>query len=286
MTNEKEQIKDYGTCPVCGKGKISEVTQGYTCDHFKSVDDQCGFIIYKSYFGHELTEDEVKQLIETGETGVIDDFHKKDGTPFLASLKIEDGVVSPSFSNRVLKVKCPVCNEPIEELKSGYACKTHLSFDRDSGKRCFYVPKVFCGIELSIDTIETLLKEKRTPMIDGFVSKAGKDYATRLVLADTGEIKFDSKLCTCPKCGGDILVGGKSIYCSNYKNEDVKCDFSVWREISHRVIKFEELVMLCEKGKTKLLRGFVSKESQKYDAYLELDNEKKVKIAVTDKNKE
>lgn len=70
-------------CPCCRKSDLYEGEKMYRC-----MDDKCGFVIWKKMAGHELTADEVGQLVANGKTDPIDGFIKKDGSPFRGSVPL------------------------------------------------------------------------------------------------------------------------------------------------------------------------------------------------------
>ncbi len=59
------------TCPKCG-GDIRENSRAYGCSSWKSKKNPgCGFVIWKSTKGHEITPDEAREVIQQGRTGPI-----------------------------------------------------------------------------------------------------------------------------------------------------------------------------------------------------------------------
>jgi hypothetical protein len=72
-----------------------------------------------------------------------------------------------------------------------------------------------------------------------------------------------------------MYVGEKAYNCSNFKNEEVKCDFSIWREISHREITPDEAVMLCENKITPVLKGFSNKNGN-FERQLTINDDFKI----------
>lgn len=247
-------MSDSLVCPVCGKGKIVKGTIGYVCNHFKSINDKCTFNIYSSYFNKTVTDDMVSDLVIHGQTHVFDDFQRKDDTFFSASLVIESGLVKPKFVNDILDVPCPTCGGSIESLLHNYACPQCST--TESSFVC--VPKSICGVPITKPIAECLLKGEVTPILDGFTNNSGATFSSRLVLSDT-KVLFNNFLCTCPKCGGNMYVGNKAYNCSNYKNEKVKCDFVIWREMLGRSISLQEALSLCENKETDILSGFYTK---------------------------
>jgi hypothetical protein len=249
---------------------------GYTCNHFRSLEDKCTFNIYKEYFGKEITEDIALQLIEKGETDVFDDLTKKDGGTFSASLAYEDGFIKPRFKNQRLEHACPICGKDVEVLTNGYACVDYHSKDSDESRRCnLYIPKNIAGRPITIPEAEILLNREETAFLHGFTNKNGKSFSSRLFLNESGGISFNSKLCVCPKCGGDMYIGEKAYNCSNFQNEKIKCDFFIWREIGHRDITPEEAITLCQEKITPTLKGFKNKEGS-FDRKLTINEDFKV----------
>lgn len=76
-----------GQCPLCGK-KVKKGKYGYICSGYK---DGCGFKISSPILGRVIPISEVKQLLSTGATNVIDGFTSKKGTKFSARLKLSEG---------------------------------------------------------------------------------------------------------------------------------------------------------------------------------------------------
>ena len=54
-------------CPRCGEGHLIENAKGFGCSTWKSAEEPgCGFVIWKSIGGKQLTEDIVRTLIDRG----------------------------------------------------------------------------------------------------------------------------------------------------------------------------------------------------------------------------
>jgi hypothetical protein len=280
MEEKQGNLKIIGDCPVCGKGKLVEGTRGYMCNHFKSLDDKCSFTIFNSYFGKEITEEIAVQLIENGETEIFNDLHKKDGGIFSASLTIEDGFVKPKFQNKIMSYKCPFCDADVEELANGYACVNYNTKNENEERECgFYVPKTICNYHLSEKDITDIVENGETAFKeDAFTSKAGNLFSSKLVLNEAdGQLQFSNVICLCPKCGnGEIYSSTKAYNCSNFKDEAIKCDFVVWKQISGRDIKVDEVIALCQNKVTSVLKGFRSKEKGEFSAKLSLNDDCKV----------
>lgn len=77
-------------CPNCKKRLIRD-TWNYTCT--------CGFKLSRKIASYEIAEEELKQLLDTGHTGKIEQFVSKKGKNFTASLVLkENGVVDFDFN--------------------------------------------------------------------------------------------------------------------------------------------------------------------------------------------
>lgn len=80
---------------------------------------------------------------------------------------------------------CPLCGEKLHKLSSGWGCTGYK-------KGCkFFIGKI-AGKVLSDTQINALLTKGRTNKINGFKSKAGKNFSAVLILDKaTGKISFD-----------------------------------------------------------------------------------------------
>ncbi len=77
----------------------------------------------------------------------------------------------------------------------------------------------------------------------------------------------------CPICGKDIIENNKSYYCEDWQN----CGFSIWKQICGKKINDTIIRELLEKGKTKEIKGFKSKQGKTFSASLVIE-ENKVKL--------
>jgi DNA topoisomerase-1 len=77
----------------------------------------------------------------------------------------------------------------------------------------------------------------------------------------------------CPKCkqGTVKKPNGQNFYgCSRYRDG---CNFSISETIAKKTLTPKQVETLCMKGKTALLKGFISKQGKPFDAYLILGEE-------------
>ena len=103
-------------------------------------------------------------------------------------------------------------------------------FKKDEGHCNFFISSTLCNRVITEQEVENFLAGKKQ-ILDGFCSKAGKHFSSLLSTTVEGKVMLNSTICQCPQCGGEIRVGPRAYNCSNYSNEDVKCQFSIWRTI-------------------------------------------------------
>lgn len=77
----------------------------------------------------------------------------------------------------------------------------------------------------------------------------------------------------CPACGGDVVETSKAFGCSNWKESDGGCKFTIWKTIAKKTITKTIAKQLLEKGRTGLLRGFTSKAGKSFDAMLMINSD-------------
>lgn len=87
-----------GACPMCG-GSVLSGKKNYYCSNYK--EKECRLVIWKVIAGKELSDSQVKQLLEKGKTSLIKGFTKKNGGTFDAKLDLSDeGEVKFEFPKR------------------------------------------------------------------------------------------------------------------------------------------------------------------------------------------
>ena len=75
----------------------------------------------------------------------------------------------------------------------------------------------------------------------------------------------------CPKCGAEVHERYKAYQC-------VKCDFSIWKIISGKLLEPEEVEQLIRDRQTAPLQGFRSRLGKPFAAVLKLNGENKVEL--------
>ena len=83
-----------GKCPICGRD-VTRMRYSYCCSGYK---EGCPFKVNTSICKRNISVSNMKMLLETGRTSKIQGFISKNGKPFSASLKLEDGKAVFDFS--------------------------------------------------------------------------------------------------------------------------------------------------------------------------------------------
>ncbi len=282
------------TCPACG-GELVTTPFGYGCANYKNDKSGCNFNIGE-IAGVQLSEEQVKELIEQGHTQTIRGFKSKAGKRFDAKLKVdkdENGKVNIAFDFSqndaavVPDVVCPICGGAIVETSFGFGCANYRQDDPDS---CRFAIGTMAGKDLNAAQVKELLNQGRTGTIRGFKSKSGKKFDACVALEHTEdgkiELRFDFehveakkiKDVVCPICGGDIVATPFGFGCANYVKDDPNsCRFSVGK-MAEKALTEANVKELLTNGRTGTIRGFKSKSGKKFDARVALAKDEKGKV--------
>ena len=68
-------------CPCCNKAELYATEKSLKCP-------DCGFTLWKTVAGVELSQSQIEKLIIEGKTDKIDGFKKKDGTKFKSAVAL------------------------------------------------------------------------------------------------------------------------------------------------------------------------------------------------------
>lgn len=282
----KARVKIGATCPACG-GEIETTPFGYGCSNYNKDGSGCRFAI-GSIAGRELNDEEVKQLLSEGRTGVLKGFTSKNKKKFSACLvmtKDEEGKPNITFDfsqnepETIEGVSCPLCGGAIEIKPFGYGCANYKAEDE---KSCRFAIGKIAGKDLNTAQVKELLTNGRTGTIRGFTSKNKKKFDACLMLGEDENgkkvLKFDFehveakkvKDVKCPLCQGDIVQTPFGYGCANYdRNKEDSCRFSIGK-IAGVKLKETQVKALLLTGKTEIITGFKSKNGKKFDAPLKL----------------
>ena len=174
-------------CPLCKK-KLEENKNAIFCP-------ACNFTLFKSVAGKKLRVADIKALLTGGKTELLTGFKSKKGTEFDAYLKLgEDGRASFEFVHRDLP--CPICGDQLR-FRSGTTTQTPngevqtLAAYVCMNPACNYgIPKTFFKRDFSDEEVETLLKNKSTPILEPF-KKNDTTFRAALELREGGKLAFN-----------------------------------------------------------------------------------------------
>jgi DNA topoisomerase-3 len=276
---EAKVVKDV-KCPLCG-GEIVATPFGYGCSNYKKDNpESCRFSIGK-LAGKNLTETQVRQILNEGITDTIRGFKSKTGKKFdarVALAKDEAGKVTGikfDFNNleplTVKDVKCPLCGGAIAVTPFGYGCTNYRKDDENSCR--FFIGKI-AGVKLKEEQVKELLLRKKTGVIKGFVAKTGMMFDAPLKLTEEGRVEFDfpekpkpvESNVPCPKCNALMQKGQWQYECA--------CGFKLWHTVAKVPLTEETVIELLTTGKTRhKIAGFTSKAGNVFDTCLKYEDD-------------
>ena len=169
-------------CPLCGKPVIKKKV-GWCCTGYsKDNPDSCKFYIANEICGKKISDVIAKELTLKRATSIIKGFTSQSGKTFDAKLTIkDDNTIGFEFPERL---KCPICGKEMVKSSKGWVCTGYRS-------GCsFFIAGTICGKCITETIAAMLCANKRTRIINGFTSKAGKAFSAALVVKD-GKIDFD-----------------------------------------------------------------------------------------------
>jgi DNA topoisomerase-3 len=184
----------------------------------------------------------------------------------------------------VLTAPCPKCGGTIHEKFREWKCQ---SCD-------FYIRKVMSGRMFEPFEAEALIRDRQVGPLQGFRSMKGFPFAAVIKLTPENEVKFDfgndeaengeaqavdftgkEPLGKCPKCGSPVYENGMNYVCEKAVGPGKTCDFKTGAVILQQPIEKPQVAKLLTEGKTDLLKGFVSKKTnRKFEAFLVLKDGK------------
>lgn len=149
-------------CPNCDSGSLKEQKFSWNCE--------CGFKISKEQRGRAMSADELRQLISTGQTNVLQNFVSKEkGTKYAAMLKLERDdsgslKIAVAFPERKTEV-CPCCSGSMNDKGKLYECACG-----------FKLWKTQFGKTLAEKQLKSLIDNGETGLIKGFHKKDGGTF--------------------------------------------------------------------------------------------------------------
>jgi DNA topoisomerase-3 len=198
-----------GTCPKCG-GRVFEFGMSYVCENSVGPNKTCDFRSGKVILQRSVDREQMKKLLTTGRTDLLERFISRKGRPFKAFLVVTDKKdVGFEFEKREPKPKgdrksktaapkidftgkesvgtCPKCGGKIFETDNSYVC------ERSQAARTpckFRLSKTILGRDIPKEQAQKLLTAGKTDLLEGFISKRGRPFSAYLKLED-GKVSFE-----------------------------------------------------------------------------------------------
>jgi len=188
---KKQSHRPIESCPKCNQGKLFDHGSAFECDRWR---EGCDFKIWRTIAQKRLSKNQVRQLLRTGTTDLIQGFKSRKGTLFAAELALDDMFqVVFKFPEQAVTLEldtkelgpCPCCEEgSIVESKKGFGCNRW----REGCQ--FVIWKIVAQRPISPETAEELLINGQTSLLDGFVNRKGEAFSACLVIDHRGKVTF------------------------------------------------------------------------------------------------
>jgi DNA topoisomerase-3 len=198
-----------GKCPKCD-GRIFESGMSYLCENSVGPNKTCDFRSGKVILQRPIEGEQMKKLLATGKTDLLERFISRKGRPFKAFLvlnekkdvgfefekrdpkakrerKPKEPAVKINFTGKEPIGECPVCSGKIYETDTAYICE-HSQADRKPCK--FKLSKTILGRDIPKEQAQKLLTIGKTDLLEGFISKRGRPFSAYLKLED-GKVGFE-----------------------------------------------------------------------------------------------
>ncbi len=203
-----------GKCPTCG-GRVFDTPLYYICENAVGPKHTCKFRSGKIILQRPIEPAQMRKLLATGKTDLLEKFISRKGRPFKAFLVAKDGRVEFEFEPREPKTrksaartgetgkpepkldftgqhalgKCPVCGKRVFEASAAYVCE---NFQTDKKPCRFKINKVILQQAIDRDQAERLLSKGKTDLFHEFISsKSGRPFPAYLVMDDMGKVTFE-----------------------------------------------------------------------------------------------
>ena len=188
----ENERKEAAFSPLAG-ARFFETASAYESEDRKIV-------VRKVLGGRVMKEEEVAALIQGETVGPFDDFRSKKGKPFTASIHLAEGKVEFVFEESEGEMNLdeirrqepvglsPIDRAPVYETATGFFSESALAGDQKKGLR---ISRTILGRRLDREHIGQLLRDGRTELITGFISKKKRPFDAFLLLDAKGKLSFE-----------------------------------------------------------------------------------------------
>jgi DNA topoisomerase III len=181
---------------------VFEFGMSYLCENSVGPNKTCDFRSGKVILQQPVEREQMKKLLNTGKTDLLQRFISRKGRPFKAFLVLTDKKdVGFEFEKREAKARkekklkepaakidftgkepvgeCPKCRGKIFETDNSYICQNSQA-TRSPCK--FKLSKAILGLDIPKEQAQKLLATGKTNLFDGFISKRGRPFSAYLKL--------------------------------------------------------------------------------------------------------
>ncbi len=156
--------------------------------------------IRKILGGRIMADDEIVDILKGETIGPFSDFRSKKGKPFAASLRLTKNKIEFIFADSTADLDVgaikksaslgfsPTDKTKVFETPAAFMSESALDGDEKNG---FRISKIILSKQLTTENIQQLLKDGKTALIEGFISKKRRPFDAYLLLADNGKISFE-----------------------------------------------------------------------------------------------
>jgi DNA topoisomerase-3 len=219
-----------GPCAACASGKIYEGFDTYECmqQGEKFLTAGCGAKYYKNLYGRYLDRNTLGALLTQKKLSGVEGFQSQAGKPATAELTLDKGRIRVHSAAGALADitadsgdksaragasahaggetggntgeaigPCPIHKDgpgcQVLALRNSYLCEQRLAQLKDKKDVVdgFWLGRMLCGREITADTVQQILRDGRSALIKGFVSKAGNKFNATLVMQPDGKVSFE-----------------------------------------------------------------------------------------------
>jgi DNA topoisomerase III len=182
----RAQRAEIGPCPN-GDGVIRENRAAYGCSSWQSKEEPgCGFVIWKQQKGRSISPGEARDLLEHGQTDLLDGFKTRPSRARLVlaegnqvQLIADDGTrLDAPAGPRETIATCPKCGGDIRENSRAYGCSSWKS--RKEPGCGFVIWKSTKGRAITADEARQVIEQGASDWMD-FKDRKGP-FRGRLVL--------------------------------------------------------------------------------------------------------
>lgn len=180
-------LKNLGPCPKC-RAPVMRGNSGYGCTRWR---EGCKFVVKDGTYGLTFQPELMRELLYNGRTlephAIVDKKESLLGYLTLGkggALKYAKVESSSETGGKESIGDCPLCGSPVVEGEKGFGCCNW----RNGCK--FVVWKQIAQRPIALEEAQQLLEKGETPVLEGFKSKAGKDFSAKLKVLE-GRVQFD-----------------------------------------------------------------------------------------------